>query len=89
MSFKRETLEVIERRDDENVRRSDSRKALLRKRTMAALALLLVVLAFTAHNYHRSMDLLGTVDWRWFLVGELPVAFLLVAAIVRVLRKGL
>jgi hypothetical protein len=27
------------------------------------------------------------VDWRWLLVGELPIAVLLVAVVVHVLRK--
>ena len=86
---KRQSPQLIEDRDDGNVRRPDSHNAIVRKRTIAALALLLVVLVFTLHNYHRSMDLQCTVDWRWFWVGELPTALLLVAVNVRVLRKGL
>jgi hypothetical protein len=42
-----------------------------------------MVLMFTIHNYHRSAG-----DWRWFWVGEVPIAVLLVFVVVQVLRKG-
>jgi hypothetical protein len=77
----------MEQGDSGSVRRPDSHSTILRKRITAALALLLMVLVFTIHNYHRSTNLRGVVDWRWLLVGELPIAVLLVAVVVHVLRK--
>lgn len=77
----------MEQRDAGNVRRPDSHCSILRKRVKAALALLLMVLIFAIHNYYRSTSLRGAVDWHWFWVGELPIAVLLVAVVVHVLRK--
>ena len=77
----------MEQDDAGNVRQPDSHGPIVRKRITAALALLLMVLVFTIHNYHRSTNLRGAVDWRWLLVGELPIAVLLVAVVVHVLRK--
>jgi hypothetical protein len=82
--FKRDTPEPIEQRDFGNVRHPHSRSAILRKRILAALALVLMVLIFTIHNYHRSAG-----DWRWFWVGEVFIAVWLAFVIVQVLRKRL
>jgi hypothetical protein len=87
MSLTRETPEPMEQDDAGNVRQPDSHSSIARKRITAALVLLLMVLVFTIHNYHRSTNLRGAVDWRWLLVGELPIAVLLVAVVIHVLRK--
>ena len=63
--------------------------AILRKRIFAALALLLMVLMFTIHNYHRSTYLRSAVDWRWFWIGEAFIAVWLVFVVVQFLRKRL
>jgi hypothetical protein len=60
--------------------------AILRKRILAALALLLMVLMLTIHNYRRSTYLRRT-DWRWFWAGEVMVGVLVVVGIVQVLRE--
>jgi hypothetical protein len=79
MNLKRDT--PIEQRDAGDIRHFHSRSAILRKRILAALALVLMVLMFTIHNYHRSAG-----DWRWFWVGEVPIAALLVFVVVQVRR---
>ena len=84
MGVKRET---IERRDAGNVRHPHCHRAIIRKRILAALALLLMVLMLTIHNYHRSANLRGSVDWRWFLGGEVMMGVWLVLAVARFLRQ--
>lgn len=84
MNLKRDTPEPIEQRDAGKVKHPNSRGAILRKRILAALALVLMVLMFAIHNYHRSAG-----DWRWFWVGEVFIPVWLVFAVVQVLRKGL
>ena len=66
MNLKRDRPEPIEQRDAGNVRCPSSRSAILRKRILAAFALVLMVLVFAIHTYHRSAG-----DWRWFWVGEI------------------
>ena len=86
MSLKRETEEPIEQRDAENVRRSHSRSAVLRKRIFGFFLLVLSALTLGMYVYYRS-TYLGSTDWRWFWVGEVIVGCLLVSVIVQLLRK--
>ena len=88
MSLERETSEPIEQRNPGNVGHPHSHSATLRKRIMAALALVLMVLMFTIHNFHRSGHLRSAGDWRWFWVGEVVMAVWLVFVVVQALRKG-
>jgi hypothetical protein len=88
MSFKRETPEPIEQRDAGNVRRPHLRGVILRKRILAAFALVLLALMNTMYLYHRSAYLRNNRDWRWFWVGEVFTGVWLVFAVVQVLRKG-
>lgn len=81
------SLKPIEQRDAGNVKHSHPHSAVLRKRILAALAVLLMVLMFTLHNYHRSRDLQNAVDWRWFWAGETFIAAWLLFVVVHLLRR--
>jgi hypothetical protein len=85
MSVKRETSEQC---DAGNVGHLHCHRAILRKRILAALALLLMVLMFTIHNYHRSTNLRGSVDWLWFGGGGVMMGVWLGLAVAQFLRKG-
>jgi hypothetical protein len=88
MSLKRETPEPIEHRDAATARHPHSRRAILRKRILAAFALVLLALMNTMYLYHRSRYLRSNGDWRWFWVGEVFTGVWLVFAVVQVLRRG-
>jgi len=88
MSLKRETPEPIEQPDDGNARHPRLRRAILRKRVIAALVLVLSTLTFAMYVYYRSAFLRRAGYWRWFWVGEAIVGAQLAYGIVQVLRKG-
>ncbi|MGA2743370.1 MAG: hypothetical protein ABSE44_01625 [Candidatus Sulfotelmatobacter sp.] len=81
MSVKREAPEPIEQHDAGNVKT-------LRKRIMAALALVFVFLMNTLYLYHGSAYLRNSGDWRWFWIGEACTGVLLFFGVVQILRKG-
>jgi hypothetical protein len=88
MSLKRETPEPIEKRDAGSIKHPHLSSVILRKRIVAAFALVLTALMLTIYVYHRSAYLRSTGDWRWFWVGEVVIGVWLVFAVVQVLRKG-
>jgi hypothetical protein len=88
VSLKRETPESIEQREAGNVKHPRLTSAVLRKRIMAAFALVLIALMLTAYIYHRSAYLRNASDWRLFWIGEVFIAGWLVFCVVQVLRKG-
>jgi hypothetical protein len=88
MSLKRETPETIEQRDAGNVRPPFVSEAILRKRILAAFAVVLLALMNTMYLYHRSAYLRNNGDWRWFWFGEIFTCGWLIFGIVQVLRKG-
>jgi hypothetical protein len=88
MSLKRETPEPIEQHDAGNVRLADSHSAILRKRIVAAFALVLLALMNTMYLYHRSAYLRNNGDWSLFWIGAVFNGVLLVFGVVQILRKG-
>ena len=65
-----------------SIRNPQLRSAILRNRILAVLALFLMVLMFTIHNYYRASG-----DWRWFLVGEISIAIWLGFVVARFLNR--
>ena len=88
MSPWRETPDPTEQRDDGNARHPRLRRAILRKRLIAALVLVLGTLTFAMSVYYQTAFLRSAGDWRWFWVGEAIVGAWLAVGIVQVLRKG-
>jgi hypothetical protein len=88
MSVKRETPEPIGQCDAENIGHPRLRNAILRKRIMAAFALVLIALMNSIYLYYRSAYERRAGDWRLFWVGEVFTGGWLVFSVVQVLRKG-
>jgi len=54
----------------------------IRNPILAVLALFLMVLMFTIHNYHRASG-----DWGWFFVGEISIGIWLGFVVVRFFNR--
>ena len=87
MSVKRETPEPIEQPDAENVGHPRLHSVILRKRIMAAFALVLIALMLTIYAYYRTAYQRTAGDWRGFWVYMTLLGGWLVA-VVQVIRKG-
>jgi hypothetical protein len=85
MSFKRETPEPIEQRDEGKVRHP---RAMLRKRILAIFLIVVSGALMSVCVYYQSAYQRSASELSWFWVGEVIVGVLVISGIVRVLRKG-
>ena len=86
MPLKPETSDPIEQHDDGNVSRPHSRGAILSKRVIGALVLVLSVLMLTMYAYARS-TYLGSTDWLIFCGYELIIVIGVIVGVVPGLKK--